>query len=386
MVVNPISWFCSNATTIIIFLSTIRLTQLLEEPPKESLQEVVFDEDMVNEYAAVPASGSTANLWSNLRQITTNDDSEQPSSPSESDQSTTNKAAAAAKPVSPVPRDEEEEGGEASTSTSSTAEAMDDKSSTMSVNSASLMNEDNFEDNTPESSSNSPERGDAEDKKPPIEGVGQFPLSRKRSSSMRDSMDGSSSEGSHLGGEREEDARGTVLQEADSTTLGGEHDDNGRDDEGMEEGGGAAEAGEGGRSQEEGEEEDRDLEQSTPKKRRSKSPEIEIKSSTLEGGKIDDLNTVDAKATLSDTAVVGGEGEKMETPQEVLGAESGLSLKKRLQPGSVDSEGEGERGGEREEVAAIAGRHSSSSGDKGEVRETSTGQLERSHDSKTDCK
>jgi hypothetical protein len=354
----------------------------LEEPPKESLQEVVFDEDMVNEYAAVPASGSTANLWSNLRQTTTNDNSEQPSSPSESDQSTTNKAVAAAKPVSPVPR-EEEEGEEASTSTSSTAEAMDDKSSTTtSINSASLMNEDSFEDNTPESSSNSPERGDTEDKKPPLEGVGQFPLSRKRSSSMRDSMEGSSSEGSHLGGEREDDARGTVLQEADSTTLGGEHDDNGRDDEGMEEGGGAAEAGEGEQNQKE--EEDRDLEQSTPKKRRSKSPEIETKSSALEEGRIDNLSTVDEKATVSDTAIVGSEVEKMESPQEILESEGGLSLKKRLQPGVVESE-DGERGGEREEVAAIAELHSSS-GDEGEVRETSTGQLERSHDSKTDCK
>ena len=96
----------------------IRLTQLLEEPPKESLQEVVFDENMVNEYASVPASGSTANLWTNLRQVT-NDDSEQPSSPSESDQS--NKA----KPASPVSQDT---GGEASTSSSS-EEIMDDKSS-----------------------------------------------------------------------------------------------------------------------------------------------------------------------------------------------------------------------------------------------------------------
>ena len=351
----------------------------MEEPPKESLQEVVFDEDMVNEYAAVPASGSTANLWSNLRQITTNDDSEQPSSPSESDRSTTIKAT---KPVSPASREKEEKGEEASTST---AEVMDDKSSTTSANSASLMDDDDgFEDNTPESSSNSPERGDAEDKKPPLEGAGQFPLSRKRSSSMRDSMEGSGSEG---GGEREEDARGTVLQEADSTTLGGEHDDNGRD-EGME-GGVAAEAGEEGRSQEEEEEEaDRDLEQSTPKKRRSKSPEIETKSSSLEGDKIDNLNIVDAKATVSDTVVAGGELEKKESSQDALESEGGLSLKKRLQPGLIESEEEGEgagRGSDREEVAAIAELHSSS-GDKGEVRETSTGQLERSHDSKTNCK
>ena len=360
------------------------MTQLLEEPPKESLQEVVFDEDMVNEYAAVPASGSTANLWSNLRQIATNDDSEQPSSPSESDQSTT--TTKAAKPVSPASREKEEEGEEASTSTSSTAEAMDDKSSTTSANSASLMDDDDsFEDNTPESSSNSPERGDAEDKKPPLEGAGQFPLSRKRSSSMRDSMEGSGSEG---GGEREEDARGTVLQEADSTTLGGEHDDNGRD-EGME-GGGAAEAGEEGQSQEEEEEADRDLEQSTPKKRRSKSPEIETKSSSLEEGRIDNLNIVDAKVTVSDTVVAGGEMEKMESSRDALESDGSLSLKKRLQPGLVESEEEGEgggRGSEREEVAAIAELHSSS-GDEGEVRarETSTGQLERSHDSKTDCK
>ena len=353
----------------------------MEEPPKESLQEVVFDEDMVNEYAAVPASGSTANLWSNLRQITTNDDSEQPSSPSESDQSTT--TIKATKPVSPASREKEEKGEEASTST---AETMDDKSSTTSANSASLMDDDDgFEDNTPESSSNSPERGDAEDKKPPIEGAGQFPLSRKRSSSMRDSMEGSGSEGGG-GGEREEDARGTVLQEADSTTLGGEHDDNGRD-EGME-GGGAAEAGEEGRSQEEEEEADRDLEQSTPKKRRSKSPEIETKSSSLEGDRLDNLNIVDAKATVSDTVVAGGELEKMESSQDALESDGSLSLKKRLQPSLVESEEEGEgggRGSEREEMAAIAELHSSS-GDEGEMRETSTGQLERSHDAKTDCK
>ena len=353
----------------------------MEEPPKESLQEVVFDEDMVNEYAAVPASGSTANLWSNLRQITTNDNSEQPSSPRESDQSTT--TIQAAKPISPVSREKEEKGGEASTSTSSTTEAMDDKSSTTAANAASLMDDDDgFEDNTPESSSNSPERGDAEDKKPPLEGVGQFPLSRKRSSSMRDSMEGSSGEGGGGGGgEREEDVRGTVLQEADSTTLGGEHDDNGRD-EGME-GGRAAEAGERGQSQEE-EEADRDLEQSTPKKRRSKSPEIETKSSSLEGGRIDNLNIMDTKVAVSDTVVVGGEVEKMESSQDVLESEGDLSLKKRLQPGSVESE-EGGGGREREEVAAITELHSSSS-DEGEVRETSTGQLERSHDSKTDCK
>ena len=350
----------------------IRLTQLLEEPPKETLQEVVFDEDMVNEYAAVPTTGSTANLWTNLRQITNDDNSdEQPSSPSESDQSTTN-TNKTAKPVSPASR-EQEEGGEASTS-SSTEESNDDKSSTTSTNLVSLMDE-GFEDNTPESSSNSPERGDVEDKKP-LEGVGQFPLSRKRSSSMRDSME--SSEGSHLGGgggESEEDLRGTVLQEADSTTLGGEHDENGRD-EGME---GGAEAGEGG-----GSEEEEDLEQSTPKKRRSKSPEIETKSSTLdEGGRIDCSNTVDGKEAVTDT-MVGGNVEKIES-QDVLESESSLNLKKKLQPGSVEA---GEGGREREEeVAAIAELHSSSScGDEQEMRETSTRQLERSHDSKTDSK
>ena len=34
---------------------------------------MVFDENMVNEYASVPASGSTANLWSNLHQATNDD-------------------------------------------------------------------------------------------------------------------------------------------------------------------------------------------------------------------------------------------------------------------------------------------------------------------------
>ena len=325
---------------------------------------MVIDENMVNEYAALPASGSTANLWTNLRQIT-NDDSEQPSSPSESDQS--NKA----KPASPVSQDE---GGEASTS-SSTEEMMDNKSSTTSTNLASVMDEGS-EDNTPESSSSSPERGDVEDKKP-LEGVQQFPLSRKRSSSMRESMESSSSEGSHLGGgdgggESEEDVRGTVLQEADSTTLG-EHDDNGQD-EGME---GGTEAGDG----ESEEEEDRDLEQSTPKKRRSKSPEIETKSSILEGGRIDSWNVMDAKETVTD-AVAGGEVEKMES-QDVLESESSLSLKKKLQPGSVEAE---EGGREKEEGVAITELHSSSDSSQQEMRETSTGQLERSHDSKTDCK
>ena len=330
-----------------------RLTQLLEEPPKESLQEVVFDENMVNEYGSVPASGSTANLWTNLRQIT-NDDSEQPSSPSESDQS--NKA----KPASPVSQDE---GGEASTS-SSTEEMMDDKSSCTSVavtNLASLMDKGFSGDNTPESSSSSPERGDAKDKKT-LEGVQQFPLSRKRSSSMRESMENSSSEGSRLGGESEEDARGTVLQEADSTTLG----DNGRD-EGME---GGADTGDGER-----EEEERDLEQSTPKKRRSKSPEIETRSESLEGDRTDSLSIMNVKETKT-----GGDVEKMES-QDVLESESSLSSKKKLQPGSVEAE-EGER--ESEEVA-MAELHSSSS-DQHEMRETATGQLERSHDSKTDCK
>lgn len=370
--VNKFGIMTFSVTMHTLAIHCIRLTQLLEEPPKESLQEVVFDENMVNEYAAVPASGSTANLWTNLRQISANDDSsEQPSSPSESDQST-NKA----KPASPVSREEEEEeGGEASTS-SSTEEMMDDKSSTASTNPASHMDDEGSDDNTPESSSNSPERGDAEDKKP-LEGAQQFPLSRKRSSSMRDSMERGSSEGSHLGGggggESEEDGRGTVLQEADSTTLGGEHDENGRDD-GME---GGAEAGDGGREEEEMEG-DRDLEQSTPKKRRSKSPEIETKSSVLEGSRIDNLNVVDVKETVSDTVVGGGEVEKMES-QDVLESESSLSLKQKLQP-------EAEEGGrEREEVAAIAELHSSSS-DEREVRETSTGQLERSHDSeRTDC-
>lgn len=330
-----------------------RLTQLLEEPPKESLQEVVFDENMVNEYGSVPASGSTANLWTNLRQIT-NDDSEQPSSPSESE---SNKA----KPASPVSQDE---GGEASTS-SSTEEMMDDKSSCTSVavtNLASLMDKGFSGDNTPESSSNSPERGDAEDKKN-LEGVQQFPLSRKRSSSMRESMESSSSEGSHLGGESEEDARGTVLQEADSTTLG----DNGRD-EGME---GGADTGDGERE----EEEETDLEQSTPKKRRSKSPEIETRSESLEGDRTDSLSIMNVKETKT-----GGDVEKMES-QDVLESESILSLKKKLQPGLVEAE---EGGRESEEEAAIAELHSSS--DQHEMRETATGQLERSHDSKTDCK
>ena len=34
---------------------------------------MVLDENMVNEYASVPASGSTANLWSNLHQATNDD-------------------------------------------------------------------------------------------------------------------------------------------------------------------------------------------------------------------------------------------------------------------------------------------------------------------------
>ena len=318
---------------------------------------MVFDENMVNEYASVPASGSTTNLWSNLRQVT-NDENEQPSSPSESDQFNQ------AKLANPVSQDEGE-GGEASTS-SSTEEMMDDKSSTTSAivtNLASLMDE-NSEDNRPESSSNSPERGDAEDKKS-LEGVQQFPLSRKRSSSMRESMESSEGSGGHLGsggGESEDDARGTVLQEADSTTLG-EQDDNGRD-EGME---GGADAGEG----------EGDIEQSTPKKRRSKSPEIETRSSSLEeGGRIDSVMNMDGKEVVTDVSEVHREAEKME-PHDVLESEDSLGLKKKVQPGLVEEEG-----GKESEEAAMAELHSSGQHE----RETSTGQLERSHDSKSDCK
>ena len=178
---------------------------------------------------------------------------------------------------------------------------------------------------------------------------------------MRESIESSGSEGSHLGGESEEDARGTVLQEADSTTLG-EQDDNGRDEE-ME----------GGADTDDSD----DLEQSTPKKRRSKSPEIEIRSGSLEGDRIDSLNIMDAAKETK----TGEDVEKMES-QDVLESENSLSLKKKLESGVIEAE---ERGRESEEEAAIDELHSSSSGQH-EMRETSTGQLERSHDSKSDCK
>lgn len=317
---------------------------------------MVFDENMVNEYASVPASESAVNLWSNLRQIT-NDENEQPSSPSESDQSNP------AKPANPVPRDEGEE-GEALTS-SSTEEMVDDKSSTTSsavVANLTSLRDESSEDNTPESSSNSPEREDSGEKKS-VEGVQQFPLSRKRSNSMRDSTD-SSEGGGHLGAESEDDVRGTVLQEADSTTLG---EDNGRDE--VMEGGAEAEEGD---MEKMAAERDILLEQSPAKKMRSKSPEIETRSSNLERDNMDSLNTVDVKDTVT------REIKEVES-EDGMESESGTSSMMKIQPHSIE---EKDGGRESEEASAVE-LHSSSGQPE---RETSTGQLEKSHDPKTDCK
>lgn len=276
---------------------------------------MVFDESMVNEFSSAPASGTPA-VWTNLRQIT--HDSEQPSSPSESDQFNP------AKPINPV----QEDRGEEEASTSSTEEMTEDKSST-----TNLMDESS--DDTPESSSNSPEGGGMEDK--PMEGVQQFPLSRKRSSSMRESLD--SSEGGSCRSSDGDDDRGTVLQEADSTTLG-EQDDNGHEEEGEEE-------------EEEG---DGDLEQSTSKKMRTSSPEVETESTKLRGV------AMDTRGTETGLKTCGGEEGKMESHE--VGSKFSLKMPQAGQTG---------------DEVSVAKLHSSSE------RETSTGQLERSHDSKNDC-
>ena len=312
-----------------VFCSLSRLTQLLEEPPKEGLQEVVFDDNMVKEFSDSPASGTGGGkVWSNLRQIS--DENEQPFSPSESDQAT-----------KLVKQDDKEKEEKEEASTSSTEEMLDDKDKSTSNLST---HQDDSSDSTPESSSNSPERGGSENK--PTEGAVQFPLSRKRSSSLRESLDSSGSEGtnsSHGGGARddEENDRGTVLQEADSTTLG-EQEDNGLEEEMGEVETERREKERGGG----GEDEDRDLEQSTPKKMRSHSPEVETEAKTLEG--VSDLGT-------SETAVKMG-------PPEV---ETKGGLKDVHQSSAREEEEVG--------VAPDSELHSCSE------RETSTGQLEGSH-------
>ena len=312
-----------------VFCSLSRLTQLLEEPPKEGLQEVVFDDNMVKEYSDSPASGTGGGkVWSNLRQIS--DENEQPFSPSESDQAT-----------KPVKQDGKEEEEKEEASTSSTEEMLDNKDKLILSNTSTHL--DDSSDSTPESSSNSPERGGSENK--PTEGAVQFPLSRKRSSSLRESLDSSGSEGSnssHGGGGRddEENDRGTVLQEADSTTLG-EQEDNG-----LEEEMGEVETERGEKERGGGEDEDRDLEQSTPKKMRSHSPEVETEAKRLEG--VSDLGT-------SETAVKMG-------PPEV---ETKGGLKDVHQSSAREEEEVG--------VAPDSELHSCSE------RETSTGQLEGSH-------
>ena len=316
-----------------------RLTQLLEEPPKESLQEVVFDENMVDEFSPAPASGAGGGVWSNLRQIT--DDSEQPSSPSEPDQFNQTR-----KPVKPVMQDDS---GDEEASTSTVEEPKDKTSTSSNLN--TLIDE--CSDNTPESSSNSPERGGMDEK--PMEGVQQFPLSRKRSSSMRENLD-SGEGGSKSVGEEEEDERGTVLQEADSTTLS-EHEENGREEGDSEEG-----------EMEEEEERDRDLEQSTPQKRmRSKSPDVETGTSEAVGGVVGGVSDAKGKAVEAVLEASHSEVETAESPDEV---EARSSIKMAPLP-SVDEE--------REREATVGELHSSSE------RETSTGQLERSHDLDSAC-
>ena len=297
---------------------------------------MVFDENMVDEFSPAPASGAGGGVWSNLRQIT--DDSEQPSSPSEPDQFNQTR-----KPVKPVTQDDSGD-EEASTST---VEEPKDKTSTLS-NLNTLIDE--CSDNTPESSSNSPERGGMDEK--PMEGVQQFPLSRKRSSSMRESLD-SGEGGSKSVGEEEEDERGTVLQEADSTTLS-EHEENGREEGDSEEG------------EMEEEERDRDLEQSTPQKRmRSKSPDIETGTSEAVGGVVGGVSDAKEKAVEAVLEATHSEVEMAESLDEV---EARSSLK--MAPlSSVEEERE----------ATVAELHSSSE------RETSTGQLERSHDLDSAC-
>lgn len=337
---------------------------MLEEPPRESLQEVVFDENMVNEFSAAPATGEVGGgVWSNLRHVS--DDNEQPFSPSESDR--INKAV---KPVNPVLKDEKgEKDGEqeVETSTSSTEERAEDKEkrSTSSRLCALL---DDSSDNTPESSSNSPEREGIENKS--TEGVQEVPVSRKRSRESLDRSSGGGAGGEGGGGgshggtrDEEENDRGTVLQEADSTTLGEQ------EDSAQEEGIGDVEMErERGEAKEE-EEEDRDLEQSTLKKMRSHSPEVEAEPSKVEGASGGGVDVRDTSSGL-DAAVPGGEADMTETPPDKESESKRLLLKTALQSGLKEKEEEENSVGDQE-------LHSCSE------RETSTGQLvERSH---SDC-
>ena len=307
----------------------------------------------MNEFGSTPVSGSGGGggVWSNFRQVT--DDTEQPSSPSESDQFNQ------AKPANPVTQgdDKRKADDEASTST------MEDES----MEAKTTANLDDNSDNTPESSSNSPERGEMEGK--PSEGVQQFPLSRKRSSSMRESLESSEGSGGvRLGGavgggdERagDENDRRTVLQEADSTTLG-EHDDNGRE----------VAVGEVELEMEREEQEDSDLEQSTPKKMRASSPSIETRS-TSSSSKMEVSPRAVGSMEMRETEV------GLETTQREMEAmdshevESKSGLKAVHLPGVEGEQGEAEG-------VSVGELHSSSE------RETSTGQLERSHDSESGC-
>ena len=339
---------------VLCCFSLFRLTQLLEEPPRESLHEVVFDENMVKEFGSSPVSGSGGGgVWSNLRRMT--NDGEQPSSPSESDQFNQ------AKPPNPVTQGDDKEGEKEAASTSTMEEETMAKDTTASMNPTTLM--DDNSDSTPESSSNSPEREGMDEKS--AEGAQPFPLSRKRSSSMRESLD--SSEGSRsirADDERESDEndRRTVLQEADSTTLG-EQDDNGQDVE---------EEGDIDLETEKEEDGDSDLEQSTPKKMRASSPGIESGSACNKKAAMSPkgVGNMDKSDTMSGSEACHIEVEKVKSHE----IESKSSSSKVIRQPDLEEDGE-------EAESVTVGELHSSSG-----RETSTGQLEKSHDSNNDSK
>ena len=326
------------------------MTQLLEEPPRESLHEVVFDENMVKEFGSSPVSGSGGGgMWSNLRRIT--NDSEQPSSPSESDQFNQ------AKPANPVPQGDDKGGEDEEASTSTMEEEA--KDTTASMNPTTLV--DDNSDSTPESSSNSPEREGMEEKS--AEGVQPSHLLRKRSSSMRESLDGSEgSRSCRASDEREgdENDRRTVLQEADSTTLG-EQDDNGREEE---------EVGDIDLEMEQKEDGDSDLEQSTPKKMRASSPNIET-GFTGSNKMAMSPKEIDKRETASGLEACHMEVEMVKSHE--VESKSGSS-KVIHHPDHEEEEKEGA------ESVSVGELHSSSE------RETSTGQLERSQGSNSNGK